>query len=67
MVIVMEMSTGRVADPEPAYDDEILDAGWLPRPEPGLQQVEHCRTPERHLPPPEDIDAFLAAMYRNQE
>ena len=45
----------------------ILDAGWLPRPEPGLQQVEHCRTPERRLPPPEDIDAFLAAMYRNQE
>ncbi|MBS0510212.1 MAG: hypothetical protein JSR42_03375 [Proteobacteria bacterium] len=49
------------------YDDEVLNAGWLP---PGLiPHLEELVAPVHppRKPPPEDVDAFLQAIYRNQE
>lgn len=68
MVMIMEMDNGKVVrDPE-SYDDEVLNAGWLPRPEASLQlaQIEHEPHKEPQAPPIADIEAFLEAMYRNQ-
>lgn len=48
------------------YDEEVLNAGWLP---PGLipdaGEVIPRHPPRK--PPPDDVDAFLRAIYRNQE
>lgn len=69
MVIVMEISTGApIREPE-AYDEEVLNASWLPCPELGLQlqPVEETARAERKPLPPEDVDAFLRAVYRYQE
>lgn len=71
MVIVMDMKSGKAIEDPPAYDDEVMNASWLPpRPDvaPQLQEIEmaHPRRREQ-MPPPADIDAFLAAIYRNQE
>ncbi|TVT47385.1 MAG: hypothetical protein FHP94_14960 [Denitromonas halophila] len=51
--------------PGPDYEDEILDAGWLPQPEAVAPE------PESHPPASpsaarEDADAFLQTVYRNQ-
>ncbi len=69
MVIVMSMSAGREIETyeNERYDEEVLNAGWLP---PGLiprleEIVETRHTPR--TPPPEDVDAFLQSIYRNQE
>jgi hypothetical protein len=68
MVIVMDMSAGKTAVVEPAaYDDEVLNASWLPQPELALQLQEHDHEAARQMPPPEDVEAFLQAVYRNQE
>lgn len=68
MVIVMDMQSGRELREPEAYDEEVLNASWLPRPEVALQlqQIDLHRESE-HMPPPEDVDAFLKAVYRNQE
>jgi hypothetical protein len=65
MVIVMDMHTGkRYEDPVDAYGEEVLSASWLPQPELrlGLQLVQAERTPAA-----DDVDGFLAAVYRYQE
>lgn len=68
MVIVMDMSAGKPAAVEPAaYDDEVLNANWLPQPELALQLQEHVFEEPGRMPPPEDVEAFLEAIYRNQE
>lgn len=68
MVIVMDMHTGkRIEEPEDIYGDEVLNANWLPGPEVelGLQPVV---AEEGHASvATEDVDAFLAAVYRFQE
>lgn len=68
MVIVMDMQSGKELREPEAYDEEVLNANWLPRPEVALQlqQIDRHHEPER-IAPPEDVDAFLKAMYRNQE
>jgi len=74
MVIVMDMDSGKVVRAPAAYDEEVMNAGWLPPladsaidPEPAtaLQPVESA--PRGAVSPPEDIDAFLRAIYHNQE
>lgn len=67
MVIVMDMQTGKEVREHEAYDEEVLNASWLPQPEIALQlqAVELHHQPE--MPPPEDVDAFLDAIYRSQE
>jgi hypothetical protein len=68
MVIVMDMSAGRIdAKEQPTYDEEVLNAGWLPQPEVMPQLQEHIAEPAEHMPPPEDVEAFLEAVYRYQE
>lgn len=68
MMIVMDMQSGReIREPE-AYDEETLNANWLPCPEVALQLQEFAQHPHTvQMPPPEDIDAFLKAVYRYQE
>ena len=67
MLVVMDMSTGKIVEDEfGKYEDEVLNAEWTPAsPELqlGLQEVQHCRTSSSDV----DADAFMAAMYRNQQ
>lgn len=70
MVIVMEMSTGRVAGEESspygeAYGDEVLNAGWaeVPRIELRLEEVV---VSARHESVKVDVEGFLARLYVNQ-
>ena len=72
MLMVMEMSTGKViADEFGDFEDEVLNAGWIaPGLQAGLQaelatglQLRNARAPEQHEL---DVDAFLGMMYRVQ-
>lgn len=67
MLMVMEMSTGKVIEDEfGAFEDEVLNAEWTPaRPalQLGLQEVQQRAATSQEV----DADAFLAAMYRNQQ
>ena len=66
-ILVMEMSTGKIIEDEfGAFEDEVLNAEWTPAsPELqlGLQEVQHRAATATEV----DADAFLAAMYRNQQ
>jgi hypothetical protein len=74
MVIVMDMSTGKIDDkqnPEEAaaeefgpFVDEVLNAGWLPQPALRLETHHHT---EKTAAVVVDADEFLRALYRNQE
>ncbi len=66
MVIIMDASTGE-KEFESNYGDEVLNAGWLPRPELGLQlqsAVPSCPHRHRNITDP---DSFLRNMYASQE
>ena len=69
MLMVMNMSTGKLIEDEfGAFEDEVLGAEWTPAsPELqlGLQEVQH-RAAAQEVDA-EAADAFLAAMYRNQQ
>jgi hypothetical protein len=77
MVIVMDMSTGKVERLDAAeaaaeefgpFEDEVLNAGWLPQPEARLETHPHLEQHEkRPAVAAADADAFLRALYRNQE
>ena len=67
MLMVMEMSTGRFIEDEfGAFEDEVLNAEWTSAGSElqlGLQEVQ-----QRAATPHEvDAEAFLAAMYLNQQ
>ena len=71
MVIVMDMSTGKIGKSNEAevaveefgeFVDEVLNAGWLPQPEARLEVHSHIDKPA----PADDADAFLRDLYRNQ-
>jgi hypothetical protein len=70
MLMVMDMSTGKFIEDEfGAFEDEVLNAEWTPAsPELqlGLQEVQHRAATQREVDA-EAADAFLAAMYRNQQ
>ncbi len=52
----------------PRYGDEVLDASWLPRPDVPLKVVRSAARDEGHPPVADDeAEAFLDAIYRNQE
>lgn len=51
----------------PRYDDEVLNASWLQVSPELLPRLQTASRPRRYTPQPEDIDAFLESMYRNQE
>jgi hypothetical protein len=67
MLMVTDMSTGKLIEDEfGAFEDEVLNAEWTPAsPELqlGLQEVQHRATTAKEV----EADAFLAAMYRNQQ
>ncbi|MCK0509919.1 hypothetical protein [Aromatoleum buckelii] len=69
MVIIMEMHTCDVIGNPDEYGDEVLNASWLPQPEPALplQHVEGVEVAGNRRPPPIDVDDFLQAVYRYQE
>ncbi|MCK9380390.1 MAG: hypothetical protein M0P95_04895 [Sulfuritalea sp.] len=67
MLMVMEMSTGKVIEDEfGAFEDEVLNAEWTPASpalQLGLQEVQQRVAASQEV----DAEAFLAAMYRNQQ
>ncbi|HJV25044.1 MAG TPA: hypothetical protein VJ673_05120 [Aromatoleum sp.] len=70
MVMIMDMTTGKVITEPEEYGDEVLNASWLPpQREPAVQlqlvQVEHIETAPKA--PPIDAEHFLEAVYRFQE
>lgn len=68
MVIIMDMSTGKKADDdESVYNEEVLNAGWLPQPELGLQLQSAVPSERPHHRRIMDPDDFLKNMYLSQE
>jgi len=66
MVIIMDTSTG-AKEYDTDYGDEVLNAGWLPQAELGLQLVSAVPScPHRHRNI-SDPDSFLRNMYACQE
>ena len=64
----MKAAADTGADAPVEYDDEILNANWMPRPDAPLRTIRSAARDEAH--PPVDAghaDAFLDAIYRNQE
>ena len=66
MVKVMNMATGKIIEDEfGSFEDEVLDAGWLP-PVPELQLGLHEVRSEARADSEFDAEAFLSKVYRNQ-
>ena len=67
MLRTMDMSTGKILEDEfGSFEDEVLNAGWLPQPELqlGLQEVQTSKT----APPADvDADAYMKQLYASQE
>lgn len=68
MAMVMDMSTGKIVEDEfGAFEDEVLNAGWLPpspelpAPRLGLQEA-HDAAPVGEA----DAETFLRTVYRSQ-
>lgn len=66
MVIIMDMGK-RIEDEFGAFEEEVLNAQWLPQPalQLGLQELRPAAAPR----PVRDVDtdAFLRTMYLAQE
>lgn len=67
MIVVMNMSTGKIIEDEfGRFEDEVLNAGWLP-PQPelqlGLQEVHRTGSTLSGI----DAAAYLDRIYRSQE
>ena len=67
MVIVMDTQTGIRMAETTEYDEEVLNAGWMPHPDLQLREAVHTemlgRKPRRTVDPEE----FLRNIYRLQE
>ena len=61
------MNTGKILEDEfGSFEDEVLNAGWLPQPELqlGLQEVKASKL----VTPAElDADAYMKQLYASQE
>lgn len=73
MVIIMDMDTGRyVAGEFGAFEEEVLNAEWLPPPFgllAGLQEStrEHRSRDDAAVDPDAFAEAFLRGIYQSQE
>lgn len=67
MVIVMDMSNGKIIGEESEYIDEALNAGWLPQPELALGLQSAVPAYSRHARNIADPDSFLRTVYCCQE
>ena len=68
MVIVMNTDSGsRIEDEFGAFQEEVLNAQWLPQPALGLQQDPVLPVAESRTAPAFDADAFLRTVYLSQE
>jgi hypothetical protein len=66
MLKVMDMTTGKIIEDEfGSFEDEVLDAGWLP-PVPELQLGLREVRSEVRADSEFDAEAFLSKVYRNQ-
>jgi hypothetical protein len=66
MVMVMNMSTGKIIEDEfGSFEDEVLGAGWIP-PQPELQLGLQEVTLDAKSDSDVDADAFLSTIYRSQ-
>ena len=66
MLKVMDMTTGKIIEDEfGSFEDEVLDAGWLP-PVPELQLGLREVRGEVRADSEFDAEAFLSKVYRNQ-
>ncbi len=66
MVIIMDTELGRrIEDEFGAFEDEVLNAQWLPQPvlELGLQELPPEAAPRQVL----DVEAYLRTIYLAQE
>lgn len=66
MVRIMDMNTGKVIREPDVYDDQVLDASWLPGLEPALQ-LQEIDVGGRSARAVTDAETFLVAYYRSQE
>lgn len=76
MVIVMDMTTGEIEkftagesadDRFGAFGDEVLNAGWLPRPAQAAAQPEPAAHVAKTSALAVEPDEFLRNLYRYQE
>jgi hypothetical protein len=71
MVIIMDSGTGKTEDSKATFtdfgkfDDEVLNAGWLPRLE--IQSYAEIQPQHGSAPAVADADAFLRKLYCSQE
>ena len=66
MIVVMDMSSGKIYEDEfGRYEDEVLNAGWLP-PQPELQLELQGAVSAAGNDREIDPEAYLASIYRAQ-
>jgi hypothetical protein len=68
MVTVMDMTTGKIVEDEfGAFEDEVLNAGWLPpSPELPCTRLELQETHDAVPVGEADAETFLNTVYRSQ-
>lgn len=69
MMTIIDMSSGETREASDDYSDEVLDTGWLPRPDPGPETAlqEHELTQSHGAEEAAHVEHFLESYYRNQE
>lgn len=68
MLSIREIDIENGSPDVPRYDEEVLNASWMQVCPELLPRLQNANPPRRYTaPPPEDIDAFLESIYRNQE
>jgi hypothetical protein len=67
MVIEMDMQTGIRPAGTTEYDEEVLNAGWMPHPDLQLREALHTELLGREPRHAVDPEEFLRNIYRLQE
>ncbi|MFA7279915.1 MAG: hypothetical protein WC100_07445 [Sterolibacterium sp.] len=68
MVIVMDMDGNKyIAGEFGAFEEEVLNAQWLPQPLLQLGLQEAVREPVPQTSPAVDVESFLRTVYLSQE